>query len=194
MSHVVVSMNKKRNLINRLTFEEIPLKLQRIESDCSIYYLDAAGERVFLAKYIKSALSDTDHVERRVLERIKGQPYGTYELQHDPESERLFRTITDHAHDIKHHFDESDLQMHQTFHFFYNKQMLVHRDTRFKHLRSLNVFKSSNVEGYFVFNDFDVYLDIQPNDLLLFDASQYHYMQRTNNKSEQNYRIAMNMI
>lgn len=195
MKEIIIEFKQKPFDVKflRLEFEDIPKKLIEINEDCMIYYYDNEEKLLkFIAKYVKGVLHNSK-VEECLSEYIKNRPYGTYTVDYDNDSKEMYNKIYENTLDIQHHFDEK-IEKHDEYHFFYNKQMLVHRDYRYKQLRSLNIVCSPNVIGYFVLSDFDIYFDIKQGDLLLFDASQYHYMQRTNNKSEENYRLAINMI
>ena len=195
MKEITIELKRKPFDVrfSRLEFEEIPKKLIEIDEDCIIYFYDNEEKLLkFLAKYVKNILHNPK-VEEYLSDFIKNKPYGTYTVEYDNDSKEMYNTIYKNTLDIRHHFDE-EIEDNDDYHFFYNKQMLVHRDYRYKQLRSLNIVSSPNVIGYFVLSDFDIYFDIKQGDLLLFDASQYHYMQRTNNKSEENYRLAINMI
>ena len=193
MEIIVDKKNKPFNLkFAKFDFNDIPNQLKEIESDCKIYYHDDNNEKIFLAKYVKNVLHNPNLV-KHLEEFIKGKPIGTYNVDHNHDSKLMYNTIYENTLDIQKYFDE-DIKEESDYHFFYNSQMSVHRDYRYKQLRSLNVMCNSNVIGYFVLSDFDIYFDIKQGDLLLFDASQYHYMQRTNNKSAENYRLAINMI
>lgn len=192
MQEKIVVKSKNKNHIDTETFENIPQTLEEITHDSKIYYMNDKGEKVFLAKYIKNVLHDPI-VEEELVHFIKDKEYGTYEYKHNERTLLMFNKIYELTCDIRDEFNHS-IDETEEFHFFYNKQMLIHRDYRYKQLRSLNIIKGSNVIGYFVFSDFNIYINMEQGDLLLFDASQYHYMQRTKNKSEANYRIAINMI
>ena len=192
MQEKIVKKSNIKNHIHTETFENVPQSLEEITSDYKIYYMNDKGEKIFLAKYIQNVLRDPI-VEEQLVHFIKDKEYGTYDYKHNDHTTRMFDKIYELSIDILHEFNHS-IEKTEVFHFFYNKQMLIHRDLKYKQLRSLNVIKGSDVICYFVFSDFNIYINMEQGDLLLFDASQYHYMQRTKNKSETNYRLAINMI
>lgn len=194
MEEIIIDKQKKPLNIkfSRLDFENIPNVLKEIESDCKIYYHDEMNKKIFLAKYVKNILHNIN-LENHLEEFIKDKPIGDYTVEYNNDSKKMYNKIYENTLDIQHHFDEKIIE-EKDYHFFYNKQMLVHRDYIWKKLRSLNIINNQNVIGYFVLSDFDIFFDIKQGDLLLFDASQYHYMQRNNKKSAENYRLALNMI
>ena len=131
-------------------------------------------------------------LKNRLLNHVKGKSFNTYELKHDENTSNLYDIIKQHSKEAEQYFEE-EKEKELDFHFFYNETILNHRDCLYESLRSLHILQHEEVKGLFVFTDFDIYIDIKEGDLLLFDASQYHYMRRNTKPTEELYRFAINL-
>tara|TARA_Y100000389_G_C17448032_1_gene512850 strand:- start:617 stop:1210 length:594 start_codon:yes stop_codon:yes gene_type:complete len=181
--------------VNRLEFDEIPDNLRHIEDDTILLYKNKYGDTKFLCKYVKKVISDTnDKIKNRLIDYVTDKEYNTYLVDHDINSKQVYETIELIAEDVIELYFNDKKEKEENFHFFYNETILNHRDCLYTTLRSLHALQHEKVKALFVFTDFDVYIDLEEGDLLLFDASHYHYMRRNIEPSNEFYRFAINML
>lgn len=158
-----------------------------INESCSIYYFDNT-EKKLLAKFYKNVLN-TQSLKNELTEYIKNDNYieYTYKVDHTNISSKVYNDILSYFNEVKKDYEKKNI-----YHMFYNTNTNPHEDSLYEEYGSVFVLKHKDISGLFVFNHFDIYFEMEENDLLIFDKSKYHYNVSNEMLTGEKYRLALN--
>ena len=158
-----------------------------INESCSIYYFDKT-EKKLLAKLYKNVLN-TDSLKNELTEYIKNDDHieYTYRIDHTNISSKVYDEILSYYKEVNKDYEKQNI-----YHMFYNTNTNPHEDSLYEEYGSVFVLKHKDISGLFVFNHFDIYFDMEENDLLIFDKSKYHYNVCNDMLTHEKYRLALN--
>lgn len=158
-----------------------------INESCSIYYFDKT-EKKLLAKFYKNVLN-TQSLKNELTEYLKNDNHieYTYKVDHTNISSKVYDDIISYFKEVNINYERKEL-----YHMFYNTNTNPHEDSLYEEYGSVFVLKHKDISGLFVFNHFDIYFDMEENDLLIFDKSKYHYNVCNDTLTREKYRLALN--
>lgn len=168
-------------------YQTIKNEKQLINETCSIYYFDKT-EKKLLGKLYKNVLN-TESLKNELIEYLKNDNYieYTYKVDHTNTSTTVYNDILSYFKEVNNDYERKDI-----YHMFYNTNTNPHEDSLYEEYGSVFVLKHEDISGLFVFNHFDIYFDMEENDLLIFDKSKYHYNVSNEMLTREKYRLALN--
>lgn len=194
MKERILVKNEQLSSLKMISYNEIKNSLIDISDEsCTIYYKDKHNTKKFLCRFLKNKFDDVSTLKKYILEETKTYEPGTYCKKQNEHTSTFYDDILKEANILSRSIGYTQqLQYSEDFHFFFNEIINNHQDCPTFDIRSLMVLKNETMEGLLVFPQFDIYLNMDEGDLLLFDASQYHYVKRNKSFSQGNYRYAIN--
>lgn len=174
----------------QMEYSEIISNNTEIKESCSIYYYDQE-EKKLLAKFLKNRLN-TKVLKEDIIKLIEKDTYDyhTYIIKHTPTSQNIYDEVLKEYQEVT----NDNTETKDIYHMFYNTNTHSHQDSFYEEYGTVMVLKHNNVNGLFVFNHFDIYFNMDENDLLIFDKSKFHYNVTDCELSKNHFRLAINFI